>query len=265
MRPLDVPNNVARDVLARWPARGPAWLAAAAAEVTALCERYSAQSVRVLPARFALVVVASTADRSIVVRSTADPHGPKQAIAAEVMAEIGIGPAVHDVVTSSTSTSVVMDEVRPGTPADDCTVGEVVDLLQPLVSAPAAAKELPPVSTWLRGRLTGDARPDARPDVHPGASEPTGDERAAGLALLDELRKDESHAVCHGDVSLGNVLRGQARLFLIDPRGMAGDVEYDAAVASIKAGLDLRELARGLQVDAARTEAWATVARAARV
>lgn len=261
MRPLDVPDNVARDVLARWPTRGQEWLAAAAAEVIALCDRYSAQPVRVLPARFALVVAASTADRSIVVRSTADPHGPKQAIAAEVLAELGIGPAVHDVVTSSTSTSVVMDEVWPGTPADDCTVGEVVDLLQPLASASATGNELPPISAWLRGRLAGDAWPD----VHPGASEPTDDERAAGLALLDELHEGESQAVCHGDVSLGNVLRGQGRLFLIDPRGMAGDVEYDAAVASIKAGLDLRELARGLQVDAARTEAWAMVARAARV
>lgn len=261
MRPLQVPDNVARDVLARWPTRGASWLAAAVADVAELCKRYSVQPVRTLPARFAFVVVASAADRSLVVRSTADPHGPLQATAAKALAELGIGPAVYDVVTSSVSTCVVMDEVRPGTPADDCTAGEVVDLLQPLASASATGNQLPPISAWLRGRLAGDARPD----IHPGASEPTDDERAAGLALLDELHEDESRAVCHGDVSLGNVLRGQGRLFLIDPRGMAGDLEYDAAVASIKAGLDLRELARGLQVDAVRAEAWATVARAARV
>lgn len=71
--------------------------------------------------------------------------------------------------------------------------------------------------------------------------------------------------MCHGDVSLGNVLRGRDRLYLIDPRGMAGDVEYDAAVASIKSGLDLRELARRLHVDVPRTEAWVRVEIAARV
>lgn len=262
MSAVQVPESVAREVLVRWPERGALWLANAAADVMAVCERHSVVPVRVLPARFALVVAAAAVDRSFVLRSTADPHGPQQAIAARALAGLGIGPQVHDVVTSAAGTCVVMDEVQPGTVAEGCSAAEVADLLRPLVGAPASADNLPPVSAWIRRRLQRDR---LGPDVHPGATNPRDAERAHALALLDILGEDEAWSVCHGDVSLGNVLRGRDRLYLIDPRGMTGDVEYDAAVASIKAGLDVRDLSHRLQIDAARAEAWASIAVAARV
>lgn len=262
MSAVQVPENVAREVLARWPERGALWLGTAAADVSALCEQHSVVPVRILPARFALVVAATSVGRSLVVRSTADPHGPQQAIAAEMLAELGIGPQVHEVATSSARTCVVMDEVQPGTIAHDCTVAEISDLLRPLTGAAASASALPPVSAWIRRRLQHGRMGS---DVHPGATDPRNAERAQALALLDVLAEDEAWSVCHGDVSLGNVLRGRDRLYLIDPRGMTGDVEYDAAVAAIKGKLDVRDLARRLHVDPFRAEAWAAIAVAARV
>lgn len=262
MSAVQIPESVAREVLVRWPERGSLWLARAATDVSALCEQHSVVPVRVLPARFALVVAATSVGRSLVLRSTADPNGPEQAIVAQALAELEVGPHVHEVMTSTVGTCVVMDEVQPGTAADDCTAGEIADLLRPLVQAPDSANDLPPMSAWIRHRLESD---DIRPDVYPGGRNPTDSERAHALALLDVLEDDEARSVCHGDLSLGNVLRGHDRIYLIDPRGMTGDVEYDAAVASIKASLDVRDIARRLQVDPARTEAWATVAAAARV
>lgn len=36
---------------------------------------------------------------------------------------------------------------------------------------------------------------------------------------------NEVSSICHGEVSLGNVLRGRDRLYLIDPRGMMTDID----------------------------------------
>lgn len=155
-----------------------------------------------------------------------------------------------------------MDEVRPGTTAHDCTAAEIAGLLRPLAEALASPGGLPPVTAWIRQRLIGD---DRRSDVFPGANHPSAEERAHALALLDALEGDAAESICHGDVSVGNVLRGCDRLYLVDPRGVIGDVEYDAAVVCIKARLDVRDLALRLQVDVARAEAWVKVAVAARV
>lgn len=259
---IRVPDNVSREVIARWPARAAPWLADATADVLTLCKRHSAIPVRVLPARFALVVAAAAPGRSLVLRSTADPRGREHAVVAQALAELDVGPQVHEVVSTSSSTCVVMNEIQPGTVANDCSATEMAEVLRPLVKASITSSELPSVSAWIRQRLTGGT---ASTDVHPAASGPTDAERARALALLDVLQEHESSTVCHGDVSLGNVLRGNGRLFLIDPRGMTGDVEYDAAVAAIKAGLDVRDLSRRIQADAARAQAWVHIAIAARV
>jgi streptomycin 6-kinase len=50
---------------------------------------------------------------------------------------------------------------------------------------------------------------------------------------------------------------------LIDPRGVVGDLEYDVAVLSIKAGFGLRTVAADLRLDADRVLAWAEVATVA--
>lgn len=262
MPAVQVPDGVATNVRARWPARGELWLASAAADVLSVCVRYSAAPVRVFPARFALVIAATAPGRSFVIRSTADPCGPQQAAAAKVLAELGIAPQVHEVMTSAAGTCVVMDEVQPGMPAVSCTAGEIADLLRPLIEHPASVAELPPISAWLRQRLNCE---DMGPDVDAGAIDPTDAERSNALTLLDALEGQEASAVCHGDVSLGNVLRGRDRLHLIDPRGMTGDVEYDAAVVAIKAQLDANDLARRLHIDGSRVDAWVAIALAARV
>jgi streptomycin 6-kinase len=257
---VEVPGDVARAVRARWPDRAQAWCDAAEGELVELCSRYNARPVQVMQARFGFVIAARTVDGvELVMRSTADPAGPSQARAARLLAEIGIGPRVHDVIETQTGTWAVMDQIRPGTAATDATLGEVVKLLRPLTDGGVVADNLPKLSDWLRPRLAGvtldDMAPNARP-IPPII-------RKRVLDLLDELIADEDQALCHGDLSPGNVLRGQDRLMLIDPRGVVGDPEYDVEVLSIKADYGLRALAAHLRLDAERAEAWAHVATAA--
>lgn len=259
---VTVPENLARNVRARWPARAQAWLDAVGDELSGLCASYSAVPEQVLSGRFALVVVArSVDDRSLALRASPDPQGEDQAVASRLLAEHGVAPRVHEVKETPTGTWVVMDHIQPGTPAYDCTRDELCDLLEPLVSASRSALDLPSLSGWLRSRLLSDMRAD----MYPGATAPTDQERAEALRLLKDLEPGEASSVCHGDMSLGNVIRGDRRLYLIDPRGVRGDAEYDVAVAAMKANLDVRALASNLRVDEDRAESWARVAIAARV
>jgi streptomycin 6-kinase len=175
------------------------------------------------------------------------------------MAEIGIGPRVYDVIETQTGTWTVMDQVRPGTAATDAGLGEVAGLLRPLADRGVVADDLPKLSDWLRPRLTGMALADMAPDARPIPLI----KRERALDVLDELVTDEDRTLCHGDLSPGNVLRGRARLMLIDPRGVVGDLEYDVAVLSIKADYGLRALAAHLRLDSDRVLAWADVATAA--
>lgn len=78
--------------------------------------------------------------------------------------------------------------------------------------------------------------------------------------------------LCHADASPWNILTGPAdRLFMIDPRGMNGEVDYDAAVITLKAERFSvgpkwgSALAASLSVPTERVDAWVHVARAARV
>ncbi|GAB3572989.1 hypothetical protein GCM10027445_31430 [Amycolatopsis endophytica] len=78
--------------------------------------------------------------------------------------------------------------------------------------------------------------------------------------------------LCHGDASPWNALAGpNNRWKLIDPRGMQGEPEYDAAVMAYKVGCLLPDpgaqskIANAAQLDQGRLTAWATIVGAARV
>lgn len=207
-------------------------------------------------------MVHTTSERSLVLKSTPDPAGALQASAAQQLAELGVGPTVHEVITSDVGTWTVMDEVRPGTRAwGSSSLDELVGLLRPLAAATLAAPAFPPISTWLRRRLVDGGTTDLPPGVTPASPA----ERERALAILDDLVTDERRSLCHGDPSEGNVLRGSRGLQLVDPRGVSGDVEYDAAVLALKAGHTVVALARGIPVDVERAEAWSLVTTAARV
>jgi streptomycin 6-kinase len=218
--------------------------------------------VEILKARYGFVVSVETADgRSLVLKSTPDPAGELQAAAAERLAKLAIGPTVHEVVGSDVGTWTVMDLVQPGTRAiRSSSLDELAELLRPLVAA-SPAPDFPPISAWLRERLLDDGAADLPPGVPVASPE----ERARALPILDDLVTAESHSLCHGDVSSGNVLRGPHGLQLIDPRAVSGDVEYDSAVVALKAGQSIHQMARCLEVDVNRAEAWGVVAVAARV
>lgn len=69
----------------------------------------------VLPARCALAAAADKPDgRSIVLRSSPDPTAGNHAIASQAPAEEGLGPRVHEVRETETSTCMLADHVVPG-------------------------------------------------------------------------------------------------------------------------------------------------------
>ena len=259
---LTVPAAIVRAACKRWPDRGLAWAAAVNAGLDELCRRYGVRPLKVMDARYGFVVsVRAAGGRLFVLKSTPDPAGALQASAAKQLAELGIGPTVHEVITSDIGTWTVMDQVQPGTRAiHSSSLDELAALLRPSTAAPAA-DAFPPISAWLRQRLLDCGLTDLPPGVAP--ANPTERERA--LSTLDDLVADESRSLCHGDLSGGNVLRGSRGLQLVDPRGTTGDVEYDAAVLALKAGQRTADLARLVPGDVARAEAWSLVAIAARV
>ncbi|WP_203665086.1 aminoglycoside phosphotransferase family protein, partial [Actinocatenispora rupis] len=78
--------------------------------------------------------------------------------------------------------------------------------------------------------------------------------------------------LCHADASPWNILTGKdERLYLIDPRGITGEVAYDAAIIALKAAtrIPVEATARGLDsmlgIDSDRVLSWVLVAVAARV
>ena len=256
-----VPTDIARAVCSRWPGRGEVWVSSAEVEFVELCRSYQGRPLNVLPARYGFVISIETANGLLIVKSTPDPLGALQARAARRLATLGAGPAVHEVVDSVSGTWTVMDQVQPGTKAiRSASLEELADILRRLAGT-LNSDEFPPVSSWLRDRLVDGCTRDLPPGVEVASEH----ERERALPILDQLTVDESRSFCHGDLSSGNVLRGQSSLVLIDPRAVSGDREYDTAVIALKAGRSVGELARRLQVDVSRAEAWGVVAVAARV
>ena len=93
------------------------------------------------------------------------------------------------------------------------------------------------------------------------------------LAILDDLERDQpGTGLCHGDMSGANILRGpNERLYLIDPRVVAGDAAYDAAVLATKArgygipDASIADITATSRIEPSRVRAWSIVAGAARV
>nr|WP_244994217.1 phosphotransferase [Actinomadura coerulea] len=127
---------------------------------------------------------------------------------------------------------------------------------------------LPTLVDWLRSRLN-DERSNDLPSGRTWASQV---ERRRAAAILEDLGTEDSNMVCHGDASSSNILVGDGEeLFLVDPRGVSGDVCYDVAVAAWKTPTDEQasvraaNLARLVGVDTERVQAWLVIAKAARV
>lgn len=257
-----LPAYVTANVASRWPSAGPTWSARVEQELADLADRLDATSAVRMDSRVSFVVAFESPQGSVVVRSTPDPAGWAQARAMQALAVLEVGPRVIERWESAIGTWVMTEQVIPGSRALGAADDELAYILTRMVGQSEAVDELPRVSAWLHDRLAQGCESD----LAPGASPPTWAEREHGLAALSDLLGDESTSVTHGDMSFGNILRaGAAGLSLIDPRGVAGDVEYDIAVLSFKTGRDTRRLARMIGADPDRADAWRTVAVAARV
>ncbi|WP_063710153.1 aminoglycoside phosphotransferase family protein [Amycolatopsis sp. ATCC 39116] len=269
---MKVPDKLANSVRAQWSNRADTWLTSIGPELDELTRQHSATPQRVLPARYAFVVSATSPRGRLIFRASPDPAALHQATVAEALGRLDVGPKIH--VTSSTNTGswTVMEQVIPGTPLADANPAtlDIEALARPLramAGQPAPSPDLPLITDWLRDRLTDDnltELPEGE-QVAPKA------ERAHALELLDDLAADMRPGLCHGDASPWNVLAApNNRWKLIDPRGMQGEPEYDAAVMAYKLESLLAtntdaKIVRVAELDDARTAAWATVARAARV
>lgn len=241
-------------------------------ELVDLCRYYNGVPITVMSARYSFVVAVQSGERSLVMRATPDPGGENQAKVAHVLAELGIGPTIHEVISTETGTWIVMDRVWPGTslretPTTNRTVSALAALLQPLRGQPTPPPGLPHIKTWLRERLEDDELSDRAP----GRNIASRAQRERALAVLTDLN-DKPAGLCHGDASYGNILHAEkGRLLFIDPRGMSGDPAYDAAVVALKSAHYLAPpkvadtLATSLHLDSAQIRAWMFVADTARV
>ncbi|MFJ8815822.1 phosphotransferase [Amycolatopsis thermoflava] len=270
---MKVPDKLASSVRARWPDRADAWLTSIGPELDELTRQHSATPQRVLPARYAFVVSATSPRGPLIFRASPDPAALDQATVAEALGRLDIGPKVHLTTSTDTGSWTVTEQVIPGTPladADPATL-DIEALAQPLramAGQPAPSPDLPLITDWLRDRLTDDNLTElpVGEQVAPKA------ERAHALELLDDLAADMRPGLCHGDASPWNVLAGPTDQWkLIDPRGMQGEPEYDAAVMAYKLPTIFSipdaeiEVLDACQLNANRIAAWAVVACAARV
>ncbi|GAA4484497.1 hypothetical protein GCM10023191_007730 [Actinoallomurus oryzae] len=261
-----------RAVAGRWPDNAAEWGTSAERELSAICTRYRAIPRTVMPARYGFVVASDAPTGPLIMRASPDPAGPQQAMVSQTLASLRIAPKVHEVVSTTTGTWVIMDRVRPGDRLTNCrrsgldVSGALAAMLRPMVGQLAPCP-MPSLADWIQGRLEDDELAD----LAPNRSVAPLHQRRNALAILKDLRVGGNDGLCHGDASSGNVLVGGNGLMLIDPRGMSGEVEYDAAVAALKiAGqtrpTDIAErLSRLIGIDTERIKAWVAVADAARV
>ncbi|MBB4687400.1 phosphotransferase [Amycolatopsis jiangsuensis] len=270
---MKVPEVLASSVRARWPDRADAWLTTIGPELDALTRQHSATPQRVLPARYAFVVSATSPSGPLIFRATPDPQALKQAVVAKALGRLDVGPKIHLTTSTDTGSWTVMEQVTPGTPladADPATLDfdALTRPLRAMVGQPAPSPDLPLITDWLRDRLSDDNLTElpAGEQVAPKA------ERVRALELLDDLAADMRPGLCHGDASPWNVLTGPGnRWKLIDPRGMQGEPEYDAAVMAYKLNNILSSSVAELNLGNAdrlvlgRIAKWAVVAHASRV
>ena len=268
-----IPPDVIANVRKRWPDRAGPWANHVEAELRGLCTRYQARSWKVLPARYGFVIATETPNGPVVMRSSPDPHGAEQAAVAGALAQLGIAPTMHETVHTDHGTWTVMERVEPGTPlaAVDPTTVSLDALFSPLRAMnghPAPLPDMPSIADWLRARLNDDHLADLRP----GTAVATIAKRQTALAVLEDLAGGLTFGLCHGDVSMRNILTsGEAGWKFIDPRGMTGETAYDVAVLAIRVAQYLQlpdpvpPLAILADVDPVRVKAWMSVAHAARV
>jgi streptomycin 6-kinase len=226
-------------------------------------------------ARYNLVVEAAANDgRRLVLRATSDPAAHDQYLVSTALAKLGIGPTIHEYLETGDITWTVAERITPGTRFADMEWSDVDPdalgtTLRALVDQPAPSSTMPSVYDWLEARLiAGDGLTDLAPGTRPAPAE----ERRRALGILRELGATRTDGLCHGDASPPNLLTGNSgRFFVIDPRGVSGEAEYDVAVVALKVersmpNIDaLSILARLAGVDHERTQAWRAVASAARV
>lgn len=265
-----IPADVARAVAGRWP-DSTAWSTSAEDELAAICTRYRATPRAVMPARYGFVVATDTPTGPLIMRASPDPAGPQQAKIAQTLASLRIAPKIHEVIPTTTGTWIIMDRVLPGDhltdgrPTSDVPAA-LAAMLRPMLGQPAPCP-MPSIAEWLQDRLEDDRLTD----LAPGTSVAPLHQRGNALATLKDLRAGGGEGLCHADASPGNILVGHNGLTLIDPRGMTGEVEYDAAVIALKIAKHARatviaeRLAREIGTDAERTKAWVEVADVARV
>jgi streptomycin 6-kinase len=110
-----------------------------------------------------------------------------------------------------------------------------------------APPELPRLSDWADGwELT--LREDPELLGHPLSDRAVG----AAMATVQDLARDQPDTMVHGDLHFGNVVRAQREPWLvIDPKGLAGDLAFDA----------IRVLARGADSLLAAADLGAEVRR----
>jgi streptomycin 6-kinase len=146
------------------------------------------------------------------------------------------------------------------------TPDAIVGMLRPLADQPAPTADLPSLLHWLRDRLNDDHLND----LPRGRSVAPLPERRQALVLPDELTRDHVPGLCHCGASPWNIPSGD-RLYLIDPRGISGELAYDAAIIALKATNELpctrytEALGRALHIDPSRIRTWTKVTQAGRV
>ncbi|MEW2357890.1 aminoglycoside phosphotransferase family protein [Spirillospora sp. NPDC029432] len=219
--------------------------------------------------RYGLVVEVEADTERLVMRSSPDPDALFQAEVSQQLAKLGIGPDIREVIATKSGVWTVAARILPGYTLKNrpVPVEQLAAALRPLRDQPASA-HLPTLTAWLSSRLT--ATEDV--DMPSGRTTAPEAERQHAAALLSELAEQPPQTLCHGDTSSKNILMGPAgKLYLIDPRGLSGDIAYDVAVAAWKTTSDdplqdrAAELARLVGVDTERVQAWLVVAEAARV
>lgn len=268
-----LPDHVAEAVRDRWPNVGPTWCDRVEYEFTEWLVRNHAEPITVMRARYGYVIAVEVEGKALVYRASPDSDGAAQTLASMAFSNLGVGPRVHDFGETETGTWTVTERIVPGTPLGDMNptdidTNTVAVTLHALVGQAAPAAGMPTVVDWLRTRLEDDNLRDLPPGQQPAPRV----ERRAALAVLNDLAVETGAGMCHGDASLWNFLQSNdGRLWLIDPRGMSGDVTYDLAVVALKTApiapvvIGARHLAKTIGVDAEEVLAWVTVASAARV